>query len=1690
MESEKKGWWQQRTSLEKTLTASFCIAVIVALAFMITLIIVGVNSGDNNDGICLTPTCIQESSSVISNMNLAADPCDNFFEFACGTYLKETLIPDDKSTVSAFSIIDSKMKEQLRAIVIEPISDNEAMPFQNLKKFYQACYNTDTIETLGTSPITAVFNQQGNWPVTVQNWDESSWTWENAIAMASSFGYSPSYIFSFSISTDNKESTKRIIRIDQTSLGLAREYLIEGRTEPFVQAYHDYQIDLAMMMGATREAAETQMADALDFETKLAEISIRREDRRDAEALYNLRQISQLQADYDYLDWLSYFNSIMPEDTQLTSDDTVIVSVLSFFEDLRDIILTTPKRTIANYIMWRQAFSSVNYLPSTFRARQQEYNRLTTGSVTQKSRWLECVDTTLSFFPHSFGALYVRKHFNEEAKGKALEMVMNIKNEFNIILNDIDWMDDITKEAAIDKAERMKEQIGFADELLDDEKLTEYYDTFDATIDETKYYESVYGLTGWNVASAKRSRSRLREPIDKDEWSSEVTPAVVNAFYSSLENTIKFPAGILQGAFFNAERPQYMNYGGIGFVIGHEITHGFDDQGSLYDADGNLKNWWANSTRDAYLEKAKCIIEQYGNYLEPLTSLYVNGINTQGENIADNGGIKESYQAYVRWAKDNPEQKMPGLDYTPEQMFWISAGQIWCAVYREESMKSRVQTGVHSPSQFRVNGPMSNSEEFARDFSCPQGSNLNPVKKCAVCYLEPLTSLYVNGINTQGENIADNGGIKESYQAYVRWAKDNPEQKMPGLDYTPEQMFWISAGQIWCAVYREESMKSRVQTGVHSPSQFRVNGPMSNSEEFARDFSCPQGSNLNPEKKCAVWYFELLVAELREMLKTKGLNTVGNKQELVERLQSAVSESSSEILNEDDLLNDDELEDEKSLLESTNDTFKSPSVSVKSTSPESVIVPAKKVSLKRNISVSVPVIELKPDDEKETITFEESSNEPEKKVVKISELSSKDRLELRAKKFSITAPINDKDDRLQARAARFGISSTTSTTTPQTTTKNETDSLSLEKLKKRAERFGTVLVPELKKSEWQEKLQKRQERFDLYWFMFFVSQDRDHEKSYKRRNSRDEYEKSRRRYKDEDDDYCKKGGREERHYRDRRRHDDDNNLKSRRNKDRKSDDEEYSRTKKDEYRKRDDSEDEKSSRRTSHSSDHKKDKRRSVERRHNKSKSSRRERKRSRSRSQEKSSRRRRSSSSDSSKSTEINKNIQQPKESFTKKSSPIASSSSSPQKSPLISLVPAVQQPQPTAPSVELPAYYNPNVINVNKFAEQQKKRKLIWSGKKDEPVDATKWGAAKFSQDEDGTKASKFMRLMGIKDAPKVKEATAKPSDEMFSTMEQQYEVARQVTHISRGVGLVETMPARKLRRLGQIRNEFNDFAKMYEYAKAKHEFVKVKNSQEHFDEFIGNELQERFPQFDVKKMGWVTRNTRYEGKDNSKRLISVDLQHTGFRKTNCGVTMKIKTPYKAILEKSTDGVIWNVSGDLKRCTCEGAGNGSTLAEEPDSEDEQQAETAERSRDAAKLKELEASIKTAETKAAEMKASVLSLERRLEKAKQRTLEEEERAEDARARRVDLEKEKEASLFSLERRLEKANRLLEEAKQRTLEEKGRAEDARARRDAFEKEIVEMEKFYENAMGEAELALWSSQESIRYGVPSCWSRPF
>jgi membrane metallo-endopeptidase-like protein 1 len=681
--------------------------------------------------LCLTAGCVGAANMLLQNMDQKADPCEDFYQFTCGGFQDRIVIPDDRSSWSQFSILDETLNQQLRILLEEKSPASEGRVFTKARDVYKACMNEQKIEELGMEPLLSGLHRMGGWPVLERAaWNEAQFSWIDTTYIFRQNSYSTDLLIDFSIGTDSKNSSWQVIDIDQASLGQAQVYLVKGMEDKTVKSYYKYMVNVAVLLGADRSVAEEEMMESLEFEMELAHASMPRELRRNATRMYNPMMIRDLSQYAPMVPWLEYINNILtPEILVVKDTERVILNEPGYLMNLTTLLEHTKKRTIANYMFFRAASSSLGYFTKAARKVQQDYSQDLTGTSSETPRWKECTGLASGIFSSVIGNLYVKKHFKEDAKKSMDEMVRDIRMEMEIILSKIDWMDEKTRARAQDKLSSMKEYIGYPDEILNVHLLEEVYQ--DLEVGSDTHFQNGIEIGKWSTTYVW---SKIRDKVDKTDWKRHDQPAIVNAFYSSIENSIQFPAGILQGNFFGSDRPAYMNYGGIGWVIGHEITHGFDDQGRQFDDQGNLANWWEESTERNYLGKSQCIIWQYGNYTAESIGVPLNGINTQGENIADNGGIKEAYKGYNSWAGRNVEEpRLPGLQqFSPIQMFWISAGNTWCSKYRDAALERRIKTGAHSPGPFRVKGPFSNSADFSRDFHCPLGSVMNPHKKCEV----------------------------------------------------------------------------------------------------------------------------------------------------------------------------------------------------------------------------------------------------------------------------------------------------------------------------------------------------------------------------------------------------------------------------------------------------------------------------------------------------------------------------------------------------------------------------------------------------------------------------------------------------------------------------------------------------------------------------------------------------------------------------------------------------------------------------------------------------------------------------------------------------------------------------------------------------------------------------------------------
>nr|KAI8736327.1 neprilysin-like [Biomphalaria glabrata] len=411
-----------------------------------------------------------------------------------------------------------------------------------------------------------------------------------------------------------------------------------------------------------------------------------------------------------------------------TSQEIMINQSPLYFERLTTVLTNTPKRTVANYLIWRFIIFvlKTSALGEKYMNLLTNYNKVLFGTSSERARFRICGSYTTNVLRLAVGRMFIENNFDPDSKIIGLDMIKELQVAFDELLEDLDWMDDPTKVVAKEKNSYIAPKIGYPEEIKNDTYIEELYSKLE--FDEN-FFENILIV---ERESYYENLRELRKPIDKEKWS--IAPSTVNAFYNPLNNQILFPAGILQPPFFSKTYPKSLNFGGIGVVIGHEITHGFDDRGRLYDKYGNLAKWWSPDAENKFKAKAQCIIDQYSNFTVTDIHMKINGVNTQGENIADNGGLKQAYRAYRNWVKTQgkEEQNLPGLHFSNNQLFFINFAQLWCTLMTEGDALNRVRIGSHSPGEFRVVGSVQNSHDFATAFQCPVGSSMNPIHKCHV----------------------------------------------------------------------------------------------------------------------------------------------------------------------------------------------------------------------------------------------------------------------------------------------------------------------------------------------------------------------------------------------------------------------------------------------------------------------------------------------------------------------------------------------------------------------------------------------------------------------------------------------------------------------------------------------------------------------------------------------------------------------------------------------------------------------------------------------------------------------------------------------------------------------------------------------------------------------------------------------
>jgi len=642
-----------------------------------------------------------------ANLDKTCKPCDDFFQFAMGGWMKNNPIPPEYSSWGSFTVLADKNQQALRQI-LEAAEKSAAPAGSNEKKvgdFYASCMDTAAIESAGTKPIGSMLQRVAE--------IKSAKDLPALAAQLQQQGIS--VMFRFTSNQDAKDSTQVIATALQGGLGLPeRDYYLRD-DEKSKKMRDDYTKHVAKMFELLGDSADKSAAEAaivLNLETSLAKASMSNVDLRDPNKTYHRMKMAEAQSLTPDLSWEAYLkNAGHPGVAEMN------VAQPEFFKALDAQLTSMPLDDWKMYFRWHALEAAAPALPEKFVDEDFDFRgRILTGAKQIQPRWKRCVQATDRGLGEALGQVYVQKYFPPEAKAHALEMVHNLIAALRDDLKTLPWMGPETRAQATAKLEAFAVKIGYPDKWRDYSALK---------IDRASYLQNQQRASAFEF---QRRLNKIGKPVDRGEWG--MTPPTVNAYNNSSMNEIVFPAGIMQPPFYDPKADDAVNYGGMGAVIGHEITHGFDDHGSQFDAKGNLKDWWTPEDQKNFKERAQCVSEQFDGYVVD-GDLHENGKLVLGESIADLGGLTISYAAYEKSLQGKP--RPPEKDgFTPEQQFFLGWAQVWGANERLEYARLMANTNPHPLPRFRGNGPLSNMAEFAQAFTCKKGDPMVREKTCKI----------------------------------------------------------------------------------------------------------------------------------------------------------------------------------------------------------------------------------------------------------------------------------------------------------------------------------------------------------------------------------------------------------------------------------------------------------------------------------------------------------------------------------------------------------------------------------------------------------------------------------------------------------------------------------------------------------------------------------------------------------------------------------------------------------------------------------------------------------------------------------------------------------------------------------------------------------------------------------------------
>jgi len=640
----------------------------------------------------------------ISAIDKSVDPCTDFYHYACGNWLKNNPIPPDQAEWGRFDELHERNQIILRNILEKASADdaNRSSNGQKIGDFYYSCMDEMGIEAKGGAPLKPMMER-------IDEVKEKSQL-PALIGQLHSSGVEA--LFAFGSEPDAKDSMMEIAGADQGGLGLPdRDYYLktDAKSVELRNAYLQHVTNMFKLLGEGSDKAAEDAKTVVNLETELAKASMDRVERRDPNKVYHKMTTAQLQALSPVFTWKEYFATVGSP-----SFDSLDVSVPDFVKGMNQLVASNNLEDIKTYLRWQTVHHSAPLLPKAFVDENFAfYGKTLTGAKEIRPRWKRCVSFTNGDLGEALGEAYVAQQYPPESKAATLKMVHELEAALKSDITQLSWMTEETKKQALDKLAHIDNKIGYPDKWRD-------YSTL-----KIVRGDALGNRMRANEFEFKRELNKIGKPVDRMEWG--MTPPTVNAYYNPQENNINFPAGILQPPFYDPKVDDAVNLGAIGAVIGHELTHGFDDSGSEFDAQGNLRNWWTPKDREQFDKLEQCFVDEYDSFVA-VDDVHLKGKLTLGENTADNGGLRIAHMALLDVLGSAPQKPIDG--FLPEQRLFVGWGQIWCENQRPENARMMAGVDPHSPGKFRVNGVVSNMPEFQKAFGCKADA---PMVRKSVC---------------------------------------------------------------------------------------------------------------------------------------------------------------------------------------------------------------------------------------------------------------------------------------------------------------------------------------------------------------------------------------------------------------------------------------------------------------------------------------------------------------------------------------------------------------------------------------------------------------------------------------------------------------------------------------------------------------------------------------------------------------------------------------------------------------------------------------------------------------------------------------------------------------------------------------------------------------------------------------------